>query len=833
MKKIYNVDGMSCRVCKEHVEKAAKKIPGVTAAVAEVVTGILAVEGSFDEEELKSSISKAGYRIVSEKKSSNKRPEIRSFAVSLALLICLVLVSMGSMGRLGIVSRIIGEKPLIFGCLQLVLSLSVIIINGRFFVSGFRAAARLMPNMDTLVTLGSACSFIYSTVILVSEALGKTPYNSDLWFESAAMIPVFISFGKMLEAGAKRKAEDAVGSLVSMAPDRCNLISGDGSIIICDTGDVRVGDIIMVKPGEQVPLDGVIISGETLTDESMLTGENLPVTKMPGDKVFCGTLNINGGITLRVTSENGSTTIDRLAALVKEAGAGKTPVSRLADRIAAVFVPVIIGISLITLAAWLIAGEELGVSLIRAVSVLVVSCPCAMGLATPVAIICGNTVAAKNNVLFKTAKTMEAAAKVKTVFLDKTGTLTKAEMRVESLKPEGITLRELAEIGAAAEKQGNHPIGRGIVNYYNENFGEGPLAEVTGYRELPGKGAEAYFNGALIRLGTEDFACPADKADKSDKEDKADKSDKADKADKMGKADAESSGTAVYISRDGVFIGKAVLRDEIREGSEKAIGELKKLGIRTVILTGDNEKEGERVRALTGADECLSGLMPEDKIRIIEGTENALMCGDGINDAPALARASVGVAMGAGTDIAIESADAIILKNDLLCLAGAIKLAKKTLRIIKLNLFWAFAYNIIGIPLAAGVLGIFTGFYLKPEFCALAMSFSSVFVVTNSLRLLKEGKKCFGTEPGEGEITVKESESKKMITTTVEVSGMMCPKCEKHVNDAVTGNFSVISCVSDHGAGRTVIVSNEPLDEDKLRKIIEAEDYEVGKITTD
>lgn len=862
----YIVTGMSCAACVSRVEKAAGSVKGVKNVTVNLLTGDMRVEGDFVVSEVMDAVKDAGYGarlrsktdrsgdVQKKERSKDIRRRIVILAVSAVLLAVLMTVSMTLGMDMGGHDHTGGADVMIVsGVIQAVLSLAVIIINYRIFFSGFKALFKLSPNMDSLVATGVVASFGYSLAVLIKLIVtGDTDPMPDFYFESSAMILTFMGIGKLLEAIAKGRATDAVSSLKELVPDSCTVMR-DGTELEIPTKEVAIGETVIIKPGDRIALDCEIISGSSEIDESSVTGESIPVFKKAGDKAVSGTVNITGVITAKVTSVSGETTVDRMAELVREIASTKAPIAKVADKVAAVFVPAVMAIALVVLSIWLIAGKDIGYSLTRAVSVLVISCPCALGLATPVAIICGSAAAAKRGVLYKTSEALEISGRVKTVVFDKTGTLTKGLMTVKQTVPgEGVSEKELAEAAALCESGGTHPIAAAIVKYAADNFGF--KAEDKGLEKefIPGQGAKVITDNGTIYCGKKGFL-PSDPGPVSE---------------------AESfAGSAVYVSRGSSYLGAILISDSLADNAEEAISDLHRKNIKTVMLTGDNENSARAVAELVGIDDFRAGLLPGDKSGIVselaaKSKYKVAMVGDGINDAPALTAADVGIAIGRGTDIAMEAADVVITGTSLKQVSGAILMAGRTLNVIHENLFWAFGYNIIGIPLAAGLFTLINeSFALSPAFASIAMSISSVLVVTNSLRLLALGNKCFGklpkrdnktetnacncspegdvcaiigagseNKPEEGEMTACEiccEGEEKMVKTVVEVKGMMCGNCERHVNNAVKNGFDVISVESSHDKNETVIFSKEALDEKKLREVIEEEGYEAGRIVTE
>ena len=849
----FNVTGMSCAACVAHVEKAARSVKGTDGVVVNLLTGGMRVTGDFDEKEIIKAVEGAGYKaevagaatgsnssggktaakstkVTAAEEAERRRADVKDrivrLSVSAVFLVLIFYVSMSYSMNMFPLPDALRTNAVAVGIIEEIVALAVIFVNAGIFKTGLKRLLKLRPNMDSLVALGTVSSFGYSFAVLLITALrGDAAAHPDFYFESAVMILTFIGAGKLLEAVAKGKASDAVTALTELAPDDCTVVR-NGEEIKVKTADVAVSEIISVKPGDRVPLDCEIVSGETEIDESPVTGESVPVYRKAGDKAICGTVNITGAFFARVTNASGETTVDKMAQAVREISATKAPVSRVADKVAAVFVPAVVAIATVTFAAWMIGGQTVGFALARAVSVLVVSCPCALGLATPVAIICGSAAAARNGVLFKTSEAIEKLAKVRTVIFDKTGTLTEGKMAVAGVDVSaGSDERELVLAAASAEQGSTHPIAAAIVEYAKARFGDGFVkTDACGvFTSVPGKGVVLKLpDGGEVRCGNADFVTGAGA---------------------HARTEDSFHGSEVFVEKNGKYLGRILLEDSLRADAAECVQNLKKRGCKTYMLTGDNENAARYVAEKTGLDGYRAKLLPAGKtgaIKELSQEAKTAMVGDGINDAPALTQADTGIAIGCGTDIAIEAADVVITGRSLVQVSGAVRLARKTLIVIYENLFWAFGYNIIGIPLAAGVFGLINGTYLDPSFSALAMSVSSVLVVTNALRLLLIGGKYFKSNRRPETVTDEnavcengcaiQKEENIMVETTVEVTGMMCGNCERHVNNAVKGAFEVESVVSDHENNRTVIVSKNPLDEEKLRAVIEEEGYKAGKI---
>lgn len=831
----FTVGGMSCAACAARVERAVAALPEAEEVSVNLLTATLRVRGEISAEAVVSAVSAAGYTAkrqgektdAAETQAAERKKEGREqlwrFLISLGILLPLMWISMG--GMLGLPRpRVFDENPAVLGLTQLLLAGAVLLCERGFFVRGARGAWHRAPNMDTLVALGSGVSFLYSTGVLfaILTAMGEgdvaaaSHLSHGLYFESAAMILVLISLGKMLEARAKGKSTDAIRALLSLAPDTC-VRWQDGREERVPVSDIRAGDIVLLRPGERVPVDGEILFGGGAFDESALTGESLPVDKGVGDRVFAAAVSLTGTLRVRATGVGEDTALGRIVAAVKDASATKAPIARLADRVAGVFVPVVIFISIVTFSLHLILGAELSAAVGYAISVLVISCPCALGLATPVAIMVGSGKAARHGILFKTAASLEKMGRVRTVLLDKTGTLTTGALRVTDVLPaEGVEEARLLSVALSLEMGSEHPLGRAVVAYAEER-GLSPLP-VSEFVAEAGRGVRGVLDGVPILGGKSGYAG-------------------GENTEMLAAQLGKEGKTALFFRMGEKPLGALALADTLKEDSAEALRQLRKMGIRTCLLTGDRSEVATAVAAGLAIDEVRAGLLPEEKAAVV--TEYAregatVMVGDGINDAPALTAAHVGVAMGAGTDIAIEAADVVLSGQGMLRLADAIALSRKTMRVIKENLFWAFFYNIICIPLAAGALVPLFGWHLSPMVGAAAMSVSSLTVVSNALRLrgakmttdiVKNENDNLHRCDSEGCPSVKEGKDKTM-QITLKIEGMMCPHCEARVRDTLLAVAGVTEAAVSHTAG-TAVVSGESLSGDALAQAVTGAGYTV------
>ena len=842
----YNVTGMSCAACSARVEKAVSKVPGVTACSVSLLTNSMGVEGTATASAIISAVEQAGYGCSSKSQSSQKEsvsdaekaledhetPILKKRLIaSVGFLLILMYFSMGHMMWGWPLPAWFDGNHVAMGLVQLLLAGIIMVINQKFFISGFKSLWHRSPNMDTLVALGSMASFVWSVYALFAMTRAQVDGNSELvmhymmefYFESAAMILTLITVGKMLEARSKGKTTDALKGLMKLAPKTAVVIR-NGQEITVPIDQVVKDDVFVVRPGESIPVDGVILEGSSAVNEAALTGESIPVDKAAGDRISAATVNQSGFIKCKATRVGEDTTLSQIIKMVSDAAATKAPIAKIADRVSGVFVPAVITISIITTMIWLLTGHEFGYALARGISVLVISCPCALGLATPVAIMVGNGMGAKNGILFKTAVSLEEAGKIQIVALDKTGTITSGQPEVTDILPaEGITEKELLTLAYALEKKSEHPLAKAVLE---KAFALGLTApEVTDFQALTGNGLSAALGSDKLIGGSMKYIStlvPVSKAFMS-------------QAEKL----AEEGKTPLLFARNNQLLGIIAVADVIKPDSPQSVKELQSMGIHVVMLTGDNERTARAIGAQAGVDQVIAGVLPDGKesvIRSLKEKGKVAMVGDGINDAPALTRADIGIAIGAGTDVAIDAADVVLMKSQLSDVPAAIRLSRATLRNIHENLFWAFFYNVIGIPLAAGVWIPIFGWTLNPMFGAAAMSLSSFCVVTNALRL--NLFKVHNVSSNINNHTVSNNinntskkENTTMIKVTVNVTGMMCGHCEAHVNKAVEAAFGVQNVVSSHEAGTTTFTAPEKVDEDKLRQVITDAGYEVTGIT--
>jgi len=836
----YTVTGMSCAACSSRVEKAVSKVPGVTSCSVSLLTNSMGVEGTASDEEIIAAVREAGYDAAPKGGETSRgaaegaedealkdleTPALkRRLIASLGFLAVLMYLSMGHMMWGWPLPSSLGDNHVAMGLAQLLLTVAVMVVNQKFFISGFKSLWHRAPNMDTLVALGSAAAFVYSTAALFAmtaaqargDAAGVMAYMHEFWFEAAAMILALITVGKMLEARSKGRTTDALKGLMKLAPKTAVLLK-DGVETSVPIEQVKKGDIFVVRPGENIPVDGVVLEGGGAVNESALTGESIPVDKAPGDRVSAATLNQSGFIKCEATRVGEDTTLSQIIQMVSDAAATKAPIAKIADRVSGVFVPVVIGISAVTTAAWLLAGESVGFALARGISVLVISCPCALGLATPVAIMVGNGMGAKNGILFKNAAALEEAGKVRIVALDKTGTITSGEPKVTDIIPaSGYGEDELLRLAAALEQKSEHPLARAVLRETGER--KIAAAEVSDFRALPGNGLAATLDGCALLGGNYNFISRQATVSGEMKA--------------QSERLAEEGKTPLFFSKDGALAGIIAVADTIKEESARAVGELKNMGIHVVMLTGDNESTARAIGGEAGVDEVIAGVLPDGKesvIRRLKEKGAVAMVGDGINDAPALTRADIGIAIGAGTDVAIDAADIVLMKSRLTDVPAAIRLSRATLRNIHENLFWAFIYNIIGIPLAAGVFISLLGWKLNPMFGAAAMSLSSFCVVTNALRLNFFKMYDAGKDK---KINTDHKKSKERITMekTIKIEGMMCGHCEATVKKALEALPQVEAANVDHTAGTAVVTLKDAVQDEVLKKAVEDKDYKVVSI---
>ena len=833
----YTVTGMSCAACSARVEKAVSAVPGVTSCSVSLLTNSMGVEGTASAEAVVSAVQAAGYGASLKGASTaptaaaqedaladRETPALkRRLIASLGFLLALMYVSMGHMMWGWPLPACLADNHVAMGLLQMLLTIAVMVINQKFFINGFRSLLHGAPNMDTLVALGAAASFGYSTYALFAmtgaqvrgDAAAVMRYMHEFYFESAAMILALITVGKMLEARSKGKTTDALRSLMKLAPQTATLVRG-GQELAVPIAQVQRGDVFVVRPGESIPVDGVVLEGESAVNESALTGESIPVDKAVGDSVSAATTNQSGFLRCEATRVGEDTTLSQIIKMVSDAAATKAPIAKVADRVSGVFVPTVIALAILTTAVWLLCGQSIGFALARGISVLVISCPCALGLATPVAIMVGNGLGAKNGILFKTAVSLEETGKTEIVALDKTGTITQGEPRVTDVLPaEGMTQGALLSLAAALEQRSEHPLARAVMMRAEE---DGLTAAPVGdFRALPGNGLTATLSGEALLGGSLSFVSSQVDVPRSIRQ--------------KAEALAEEGKTPLLFAQAGRLAGVIAVADVIKADSPAAIAALRNMGIRVVMLTGDNEKTARAIGRLAGVDEVIAGVLPEGKesvIRRLQAQGKVAMVGDGINDAPALTRADIGVAIGAGTDVAIDAADVVLMKSRLSDVPAAIRLSRATLRNIHENLFWAFFYNVIGIPLAAGVWIPLFGWTLNPMFGAAAMSLSSFCVVSNALRL-----NLFKLHDAGKDKKINRHSKHKEETTmvkTMKIEGMMCGHCEAAVKKALEAIDGVASAEVSHTDGTAVVTLSKPVENAVLRKAVEDKDYTVTDI---
>lgn len=884
----YTVTGMSCAACSARVEKAVSKVPGVSSCSVSLLTNSMGVEGTASPQEIIKAVEQAGYGASQKGASSGQKAAAENAGFSggedllkdretpllkkrlwssVGFLIVLMYLSMGHMMWGWPLPAFLADNHVAMGLIQLLLTIIIMVINQKFFVSGFKSLWHRAPNMDTLVALGAGAAFVYSTYALFAmtdaqvkgDMDGVMMYMHEFYFESAAMILTLITVGKMLEARSKGKTTDALKSLMKLAPKTATVVI-DGVEQEVSISQVKKGDIFVVRPGENIPVDGIVIEGSSAVNEAALTGESIPVDKAAGDTVSAATVNQSGFIRCEATRVGEDTTLSQIIQMVSDAAATKAPIAKVADKVSGVFVPAVIAIAAVTILVWLLAGESIGFALARGISVLVISCPCALGLATPVAIMVGNGMGAKNGIMFKTAVSLEEAGKMQIVALDKTGTITSGEPRVTDMLPaEGVTEEELLFYANALEQKSEHPLAKAILEYAKdaeEHIGKKiASAEVTGFTALPGNGLTAVYEGAALCGGNLSFISSRTAVGGAVR--------------KQAESLAEQGKTPLFFAKDGKLLGIIAVADVIKEDSPQAVKELQNMGIHVVMLTGDNERTAKAIGRQAGVDEVIAGVLPEGKesvIRSLQEKGKVAMVGDGINDAPALTRADIGIAIGAGTDIAIDAADVVLMKSRLSDVPAAIRLSRATLKNIHENLFWAFFYNVIGIPLAAGIWIPVFGWQLNPMFGAAAMSLSSFCVVTNALRLnllkihdagrdkkrknpisgggytgaketkggemagLSEGKveTADTAKDGQSLCNIKREEKENgTMKKTMKIGGMMCGHCEATVKKCLEALPEVTEAAVSHEAGTAVVTLNAEISDDVLKKTVEEKDYKV------
>ena len=858
----YHVTGMNCAACSARVEKAVSKVKGVTSCSVSLLTNSMGVEGTAESSAVIEAVRAAGYGAsLKNAKEENKEAETgledtqtpllkKRLIASVVFLIVLMYFSMGHMMWGWPLPAWFTDNHVGMGLVQMILAAIIMVINQQFFISGFKALWHRSPNMDTLVAMGSMASFVWSVYALLAMTRAQTDGNAELvmeymmevYFESAAMILTLITVGKMLEARSKGKTTDALKSLISLAP-KTAVVERDGKEVTVSIDEVQKGDIFVVRPGENIPVDGQVIEGNSAVNEAAITGESIPVDKAEGDMVRSATINQSGFLRCKATRVGEDTTLSQIIRLVEDASATKAPIAKVADKVSGVFVPVVITIAVITTLVWLLAGQNFAYALARGISVLVISCPCALGLATPVAIMVGNGMGAKSGILFKTAVSLEETGKTRIVALDKTGTITRGEPKVTDVLPaEGISEEELLTMAYTLEQKSEHPLAKAVLEEAQSR--ELKPRMITDFTALPGNGLSGKTEGSSLLGGSYTFIREKIK-------------EKGEKLQQQAEQLAKQGKTPLLFVRDGKLLGMIAVADVIKEDSPQAIAELQNMGIKVVMLTGDNEQTARAIGKQAGVDEVIAGVLPDGKEQVIGSLKQqgkTIMVGDGINDAPALTRADIGIAIGAGADIAMDAADIVLMKSRLSDIPAAIRLSRATLKNIHENLFWAFFYNVIGIPLAAGVWIPLFGWKLNPMFGALAMSLSSFCVVSNALRLnlfrmydaSKDKKvthksasvKKNGAQVKEAQTDMESVQDEtlegdeNMIKTTVKVDGMMCGMCESHVNDAVRNAIEVKKVSSSHKKGTTEILTEQPVDEEKVKAAIEATGYKVLGITT-
>lgn len=835
----YTVTGMSCAACSARVEKAVSKVPGVTTCSVSLLTNSMGVEGTAKSEDIIKAVEDAGYgasiengikekniNVSNEEALRDKETPIlkKRLLWSLGFLIVLMYFSMGHMMWGWPVPEFFKDNHVAMGLLQLILTAIVMVINQKFFISGFKSLFKKAPNMDSLVSLGSSAAFVYSTYALFAMTRAQVDgdmtkvmhYMHEFYFESSAMILTLITLGKMLESRSKGKTTDALKSLMKLSPKTATLIR-EGTETEVSIQEVKKGDIFVVRPGENIPVDGVVIEGNSSVNESALTGESIPVDKAVGDNVSAATINQSGFIKCKAERVGEDTTLSQIIQMVSDAAATKAPIAKIADKVSGVFVPIVIIIAIITTIIWLLVGKDIGFSLARGISVLVISCPCALGLATPVAIMVGNGMGAKHGIMFKTAASLEETGKIQLIALDKTGTITSGEPKVtDIINVGGLAEEELLHIAASVESKSEHPLARAIISYAIQNNIQ--MSEVSNFEAVAGNGLTAILGEDKILAGNFKFL-----------------SDKVNIPEDMYSVSeqlSEQGKTPLFFAQSGKLIGIIAVADVIKEDSPKAVKELQAMGIHVVMLTGDNEKVARAIGKQVGVDEVIAGVMPKQKegvIRSLKEKGKVAMVGDGINDAPALTRSDIGIAIGAGTDIAIDAADIVLMKSKLSDVPAAIRLSRATLTNIHENLFWAFIYNVIGIPLAAGVWIKLFGWTLNPMFGAAAMSLSSFCVVTNALRL-----NMFKMYDSSRDKKIKTKHKKKVevycMERTMKIEGMMCGHCEARVKKTLEAIDGVVEAIVSHEGGTAIVKLNSDISNDVLKRAVEDQDYTVVSI---
>ena len=839
----YTVTGMSCAACSARVEKAVSKVPGVTSCSVSLLTNSMGVEGSAEPASIISAVEAAGYGASvkgTDKKANTlaadeaaledkETPVLkRRLIASIGFLLVLMYFSMGHMMWGWPLPAWFQDNHIAMGIVQMILAAIVMVINQKFFISGFKSLWHRAPNMDTLVAMGSMASFVWSVYVLLAMTRAQVDgnmdavmnYMMDFYFESAAMILTLITVGKMLEAKSKGRTTDALKSLMKLAPKTAVLVR-DGKEVTVSIDQVQKGDIFVVRPGENIPVDGRILEGHSAVNESALTGESIPVDKEAGDLVSAATINQSGFIKCEATRVGEDTTLSQIIKMVSDAAATKAPIAKIADKVSGVFVPAVITIAVITTIVWLIAGQSVGYALARGISVLVISCPCALGLATPVAIMVGNGMGAKNGILFKTAVSLEETGRVQIVALDKTGTITSGEPKVTDIYPvDGENEESLLREAAILEQKSEHPLAKAILEKVKEK--KWMLEEAEKFEALPGNGLKASYNKKELLGGSMKFM--------------QEQIGISEEMQKQAQHFAEEGKTPLFFAKEQKLLGMIAVADTIKEDSPRAVKELQNMGIRVVMLTGDNERTARAIGAQAGVDEVIAGVLPDGKesvIRKLKQKGKVAMVGDGINDAPALTRADIGIAIGAGTDIAIDAADVVLMKSRLSDVPAAVRLSRATLKNIHENLFWAFFYNVIGIPLAAGVWIPIFGWTLNPMFGAFAMSLSSFCVVSNALRLnlfkVKDAKKDkkLKNEVSVSELSLTQTEGE---TKTLKIKGMMCGHCEARVKQALESLEGVEEAKVSHEAGTAVVILSAPVDEKFMKQNVEKEGYKVLSI---